>query len=423
MTDYHKTILPNGLRVITVPRKDDVAATFLVLVEAGSKYETKEVNGLSHFLEHMCFKGTAKRPRAIDIAGELDGLGAEYNAFTSQEYTGYFAKVEAHKIDQAFDIVSDLYLNPVFDPAEIEKEKGVIIEELNMYEDLPMRKINDYFMALMYGDQPAGWDVGGTKEVIRMLTKDHFVHYRGAHYLPPATAVIAAGAFDERAIIAKITETFGAMPAGAKAGKLPVREAQSAPQLLLKNKKVDQTHIMLGVRAFSAFDPRRFALEALSDILGGGMSSRLFQKVREELGAAYYVRSSVDLFTDHGFLAVNAGVDQAKLMQVIAAILHEMGRLAAEPVSAEDLARAKSHLTGTFMLGLESSDAIATFYGSAEILGEPIITPREFVEKIHAVTAEEIQAVARDIMKDDGLNMAAIGPLASDSELRANLHF
>ncbi len=423
MQAYHKTILSNGLRIITVPNPDAFTTTFLVLVQAGSKYETKDINGLSHFLEHMCFKGTTKRPHAIDIAGELDGLGAEYNAFTSQEYTGYFAKVEAHKIDQAFDIVSDLYLNPVFEAAEIEKEKGVIIEEINMYEDLPMRKINDYFMELMYGDQPAGWDVAGKKDIIRSLGKDDFVRYRGEHYLPPATIVIAAGAFDEAQIIQKIKETFGAMATGVKSGKAAVIESQTAPQVFLKTKKVDQTHLMLGVRAFPASDSRRFALEVLSDILGGGMSSSLFQKVREELGAAYYVKSSTDLFTDHGFLAVNTGIDQGKMPAVLQAILGEMSRLATELVSPHELQRAKSHIVGTMILGLEGSDAIATFYGGQEIAGEPLLTPHELVAKLEAVTAEEIQAVARDLFHDDRLNCAMIGPWENDAELRASLHF
>ena len=397
--------------------------TFLVLVEAGSKYETKEISGVSHFLEHMCFKGTKRRPKAIDIAGELDGLGAECNAFTAQEHTGYFAKVEAHKLDQALDIVSDLYLNPVFDAAEIEKEKGVVVEELNMYEDLPMRKVNELFMELLYGDQPAGWDIGGTKEVVRSLTKDQLGAYRTAHYVPQATVVVVAGAFNEAEIIKKITATFGAILVGEKSAKRAVTEYQTAPQVFVKNKKVDQTHIMLGCRAFSTFDSRRFALEVLSDILGGGMSSRLFQKVREELGAAYYVRSGVDLFTDHGFLAVNSGVDQTKILAVVKAILEEMRKLKDELVPDAELRRAKNHLVGRIILGLEASDELASFYGAQEIAGENLMSPQELVEKLEAVTAEDIRNVARDIFMDDQLNMAVIGPLASDAELRTALRF
>ena len=423
MQPYRATVLENGLRVIMIPKKDDLATTFLVLVEAGSKYETKELSGVSHFLEHMCFKGTEKRPTALAIAAELDGLGADYNAFTTQEYTGYFAKVEAHKIDAAFDIVSDLYLNPVFSAAEIEREKGVVVEELNMYEDLPMKKVNDHFMELLYGDQPAGWDVGGTKAVVRSLTKEAIAAYHGKHYLPQATVVVVAGAFDEEAMMGKIRSSFGAMPKGEKQGKLAVTESQDAPRVMLANKKVDQTHLVLGCRAFRANDPRRFALDVLSDVLGGGMSSRLFQKVREELGAAYYVRSSTDLFTDHGFLAVNAGVDQTKIFSVIGAILEEMKRLKDEPVSAEELLRAKNHLVGRIILGLEASDELASFYGAQEIDGAGLLTPQELVRKIEAVTSAEIMAVAREIFADDRLNMAVIGPLASDAELKAALHF
>ena len=418
-----KTTLKNGLRILTIPRKDDLATTFLVLVEAGSKYETKEISGLSHFLEHMCFKGTAKRPKALDIAGELDGLGAECNAFTGQEYTGYFAKVEAHKLDQALDIVSDLYLNPVFDVAEIEKEKGVVIEELNMYEDLPMRKVNDLFMELLYGDQPAGWDIGGTKEVVRSLTKEQIIAYRRAHYVPQATVVVVAGAFDEADIIKKIEAAFGTIPTGAKSGKVAVTEVQTAPQVYMKKKTIDQTHVMLGVRAFSAFDDRRFALEVLSDILGGGMSSRLFQKIREEMGAAYSVRAGADLFTDHGFLAVNAGIDQTKLMPVIAAILEEMKKLKDELVPEAELRRAKNHLVGRIILGLEASDELASFYGAQEVAGEPLMSPQELVEKLEAVTAEDIRAVAKDIFTDDRLNVAVIGPVGDEATLKAELRF
>ena len=423
MRSCTKTTLKNGLRILTIPRKDDLATTFLVLVEAGSKYETKEISGLSHFLEHMCFKVTEKRPKAIDIAGELDGLGAECNAFTAQEYTGYFAKVEAHKLDQALDIVSDLYLNPVFDIAEIEKEKGVVIEELNMYEDLPMRKVNDLFMELLYGDQPAGWDIGGTKEVVRSLTKEQLVAYRQAHYVPQATVVVVAGAFDEQDIIKKIEAAFGAIPAGAKSGKTAVTEAQTAPQVFIKKKAVDQTHIMLGCRAFSAFDERRFALEVLSDILGGGMSSRLFQKIREEMGAAYSVRAGADLFTDHGFLAINAGIDQTKIIPVITAIMKEMETLKNKLVLAAELRRAKNHLVGRIILGLEASDELASFYGAQEIAREPLMSPKELVEKLEAVTAEDVRSVARDIFMNDRLNMTVIGPVGEETELRAALRF
>ena len=423
MSSYQKTTLKNGLRIITVPQKDALATTFLVLVEAGSKYETKDISGLSHFLEHMCFKGTAKRPRAINIASELDALGAEYNAFTSQEYTGYYAKVESHKLDKALDVVADIYLNPVFNVEEIEKEKGVIIEELNMYEDLPMRKVQDVFMELMYGDQPAGWDVGGRKEVIRVLNKDNFLKYRGEHYLAQSTLIVVAGAFDEKDVLQKIEKEFSNMPQNTKGKKLVVLESQKIPALKVREKDLDQMHLVLGCRAFSLHDPRRFALDVLADVLGGGMSSRLFQRVREELGAAYYVKASADLFTDHGFCAVSAGIELSKLTLVVEAILQEMKKLSDQLVGEEELRKAKNHLIGKIILGLESSDALASYYGGQEILGESIVTPQELIEKIEAVTADQLKSLSGEIFKDEKLNLAIVGPVKEGASLEKVLHF
>ena len=195
--EYKKTILKNGLRVITVPMKDNPTVTVLVLVETGSKYETKAKNGISHFLEHMCFKGTAKRPTAQAISSELDGLGSSYNAFTSQEYTGYYAKSSANHFKKIFDVVSDIYLNSAFPAAEIEKEKGVIVEEINMYEDMPHRHVHDLFASLLYGDTPAGWNIAGTRDNVRAMKREDFVQYHQAHYVPKATTVIIAGKVSE----------------------------------------------------------------------------------------------------------------------------------------------------------------------------------------------------------------------------------
>src|SRR3989344_8490171 len=208
---FKKTILYNGLRIITAPQPDNPAVTILVLVEAGSEYETKDINGLSHFLEHLCFKGTKKRPKAIDITGELDSIGAFYNAFTSQEFTGYFAKAQAKHFDKILDVVSDIYLNSVFDPTEIDKERGVIIEEINMYEDLPMARVHYLFLELLYGDQPAGWNIVGEKEVIQALQREDFLDYRGKHYLAEKTIVVIAGNINEEETIAKVKGIFTEM--------------------------------------------------------------------------------------------------------------------------------------------------------------------------------------------------------------------
>ncbi|OGY66961.1 MAG: hypothetical protein A3I24_00580 [Candidatus Harrisonbacteria bacterium RIFCSPLOWO2_02_FULL_41_13b] len=421
--NFSKKTLKNGLRVITIPKPDSLATTVLVLVEAGSKYETKEINGLSHFLEHMCFKGTTKRPTALDIAGELDGLGAEYNAFTSQEWTGYYAKVQNEHKDKALDVISDLYLNPVFNLVEIEKEKGVVIEELNMYEDTPQRKVQDLFSECLYGDQPAGWDVGGKKEIIQKLNREDFLKYRGEHYVAKATIIVAAGAVDEKWLLPQIEKHFVGISNAPKFGKLKTQEAQEKPALLVKFKESDQTHLVLGVRAFDAFDERRYAGEVLADILGGGMSSRLFQRVREELGAAYYVNASLDLYSDHGYFAVSAGVDHKKLEIVIKAILDELMKIASNSLTDKELHRAKDHLSGRMTLGLETSDALALFYGGQEVLKREVATPEEVLKKIHFVTKENIVGLAKEIFKNSSLNMSLIGPYKDKAPLEKTLKF
>ena len=420
---FKKITLNNGVRVILVPQPSSLATTVLTLVEAGSKYETKEINGLSHFLEHMYFKGTAKRPKAIDIAGELDQMGAEYNAFTSQEWTGYFAKVQAKDAERALDIISDIYLNSIFDAAEIEKEKGVIIEELNMYEDTPMRKVHDLIMEVLYGDQPAGWDVGGRKEVVQKLTKEDFLKYRSEHYVGKATLVVVAGAIDEKKLLPKIEEYFKGISIGDKTEKNKTIEKQEKPQVLVKFKESDQTHLVLGCRAFDAFDERRFALEVLGDILGGGMSSRLFQRVREEMGAAYYVRAGADLLSDHGYFAVSAGVDHKKLKDVIKAILNELSKISKDSISEQELKRAKDHLSGSLILNLETSDELAMFYGGQDILKRSAMTPEETLAKINAVTTKDVVAVAQDIFQNDKLNLALIGPYKNADEFKEILTF
>lgn len=409
------TKLKNGLRVILIPKKESLATTVAVLVSAGSKYETKKINGLSHFLEHMCFKGTVRRPKAVDISGELDGIGAEYNAFTSQEYTSYFAKAKNEAFDEILDLVSDLYLNPTFDAKEIETERGVIIEEINMYEDLPMRKVQELFMELVYGDQPAGWSIAGTKENIKKLGREDFVSYRSKHYLPESTIVVVSGGFEEKDAAQKIEKSFSSLRAGMKEQKAKVKEAQENPEELVYFKESDQAHLVLGVRAFDIFDKRRYALHVLSDVLGGGMSSRLFQKVRGELGAAYYVYSSPDLYSDHGLLAISAGIDHLKVDEVIKSILGLCVDLKNKRVEEKELEKAKNHIIGKFLLSLETSDELAYFYGMQEVIGMKISSPDQFVKKIQSVNAEDVQNIARDVFKDSRLNLALIGPLKDKS--------
>lgn len=414
---FRKTVLENGLRIITAPQAGNLAVTLLVLVEAGSKYELKKNRGVSHFLEHMCFKGTVKRPGASKISRELDSIGASYNAFTGMEYTGYYAKAEERNFDKILDLISDVYLNPTFDEAEILKEAGVIIEEINMYEDDPPHKAAELFMEMLYGDQPAGWDIAGPKENIPKLKREDFLKYRGEHYLASATTVVVAGAFNEDDVIKKIADTFKSIHVGEKSGKVKTFEEQSKPEVRAQFKKSDQTHVVLGVRTFDIFDERRIPLEVLAHVLGGGMSSRLFERLRNELGAAYYVSAGADFYTDHGYMAVYAGIDKKKMDLVFNAILGEFKDLKENLVSKDELDKVKSHMSGAIILGLETSNHLASFYGGQEIIERHIITPEELIKKINAVSAEDIRKVARDIFKDEKLNLAIFGPIKDGEKL------
>lgn len=420
---FSKKVLPNGLRVITVPMKDNPTVTVLVLVGTGSKYETKKVNGISHFLEHMCFKGTDKRPKAIDISKELDALGSQYNAFTAQEYTGYYAKSDARHFRKIFDVVSDIYLNSTFPDAEIEKEKGVIIEEINMYEDTPARHVQDLFMELLYGDTPAGWNIAGEKENILKMKREDFVTYKKAHYVPEATVLVVAGQVKEAEVMKEVKKIFGGLAHSKKAGKVKVIEKQNKPEILVKFKETDQTHFVLGVRSFDLFHKRNAVLSVLAGVLGGGMSSRLFQKLREEMGVGYYVRAYNDTYTDHGVFQISAGVDNKRIDEVIGAVLVECKKLKEEKIDDEELEKVKEFLIGNTKLSLESSDDIANFFGGQEVLKGEVKSLDTKIAEIRKVSALDIQKMAKEIFMNKNLNLAVIGPFKDKAKFAKILKF
>lgn len=406
-----------------MPMKDNPTVTVLVLVEAGSKYETKEKNGLSHFLEHMCFKGTKKRPTAMSISHELDSVGAQYNAFTGNEYTGYYAKASARHSSLIVDIVSDIYLNSTLPETEMEREKGVIIEEINMYNDLPQKKVQDSFIKLLYGDQPAGWDIAGTKENVAKMKRADFIAYREKFYTAPETLVVIAGNFNEAAMSVLIEKYFGGVSSKKGGEKLKVIEEQEKPAILIEPKETDQTHFIIGVRAWSAYDERNSALKVLAGVLGGGMSSRLFEKMRNKLGICYYISAGADFFTDHGLFAVSAGVKNDRLNEAVREVIAELTTLRKKLVSAKELAKVKEYLIGNMYLGLESSDSLADFYGFQEIIKKPIRQAEEVAAEINAVTAKQVQSVAKEIFADKGLNLALIGPTKEQEKLKSVLTF
>lgn len=416
--NYKKKVLKNGLRIMVVPIKDAPSVTVMSLVEAGSKYEDKQNNGISHFLEHMCFKGTKKRTSAGDIAKEFDAMGAQNNAFTGPEMTGYWGKAHKKHTDDMLEIIADMYLNPTFPEKDLEIEKGVIIEEINMYEDLPRIMAGEIFDGLLYGDQPAGWSVAGTRENVRRFNRDDFVNYRNKHYVATATTIIVAGDIDEKNIFKKVEKYFADISTGKKSPKKKVVEKQIVPQIKLKYKETDQTHLVLGFRAFNIYDKKLPILDLLSTVLGRGMSSRLFQKMRDQLGICYYVKSDAIGLTDHGYLAVSAGVDSNRVEEGINGILEEVKKIRDEKIPADELRKAKDLAIGRMYLGLESSDALANFYGIQEILHEKIKTAKEIKKEIEKITANDIQKVAKEIIQNKRLNLAIVGKYKDEERFK-----
>lgn len=407
---YKKTTLKNGLRIITIPMKNTKTVTVLVVVGAGSKYERKETKGLSHFLEHMFFKGTQKRPTTLKVAETLDKIGGAYNAFTGKEFTGFWAKVEKSHLDLALDWVSDIFLNSKLEAREIKREKGVIIEEINMYLDMPMKYIEDLFEKLLYGDQPAGWMLAGEKENILKLQRKHFIEYLKNHYSALNTIVCLAGNFNQREINEKIKKYFKKITKAPPQPKLKVIEIQVQPRILIHFKKTDQTHLCLGARGYNLSQPQMYVQELIAVILGGSMSSRLWISIRERKGLAYYVRTSSELYTDSGYLVTQAGIPHKNVNQVISLILREYKNIRQNKVPKVELKKAKDYLKGNLTLSLELSDAQASFYTGQELLTGKILTPKEKFARIDKVTVNDIQKAAKEIFQPEKLNLALIGP-------------
>lgn len=423
MQKIKKKIYKNGLRVVTIPMKDNPTVTVLVLVGTGSDYEVKDLNGISHFLEHMCFKGTTKRPTIKIISHELDALGCQYNAFTGNEYTGYYAKGDPKNFKQIFDIVSDIYLNSTFPEVEMEKEKGVIIEEMNMYEDIPQRHVQDMFQEVLYGDQPSGWNIVGTKDNINKMKRSNFVEYKKAHYVAENTVVVVSGNITNEEVYKEVDRYFKDVPVNKSGKKQKTEDIQSEPKVLLQHKNTDQTHFVLGVRTFSLKDKRNTILSLLSGVLGAGMSSRLFNKLREEMGVAYYVTSYNQPFIDHGSFQISAGVSNTRIEEVIKEILKECNLLIKEKVNDRELNKVKSLIIGNTKMSLEATDDIANFYGSQELMRKEIKTLEEKIKDINKVTPNDIQRMAKIIFKDKNLNLAIIGPYKDGERFKKILKF
>ena len=429
--NYKLHKLSNGLRVITSPIKGTQTATVLIMVATGSKFEDRKINGISHFLEHMFFKGTKKRATAKDIANAFDSIGSENNAFTTKEYTGYWVKVGIKNLETAMEIISDMLKNSKFEVQEIEREKGVIIEELNMYQDNPIMHIDDVFEEVLYGDSPAGWEIIGTKKSIAGLSRADFLNYVGSQYGAENMIVSVAGNIDEKRIYRLLEKYFNGVGGAKPKGKEKVTEAQTAPKIQINYKKTDQAHLMLGVRAFASGEKTETAERLLGIILGGSMSSRLFTELRERRGLAYYVRAHSEFYTDSGYLAAQAGLQVEKIEESIEIILAEFKKLTRETVKPQELKRIKDLIKGRMAIQFESSDSIASWYGRQAIMalekgkanGGPeykkyVLTPAQYFKEVDKVRAGEIRDLARQIFKNKALNLAIIGPYKNEAKFK-----
>lgn len=420
--DFQKTTLNNGLRVITAAMPSMESATVEVFVGAGTKHEKEKANGLAHFLEHMVFKGTKKYPTAQAISSLIDGIGGEINAHTGKEDTAYYIKAWDKHLDLAFSMLSEFIKHPLLEEKEIEKEKGVILEEIAMYEDLPMQKAPQVFEELLYGDS-LGWDILGKKETVSRITQKDFIDYRKAFYRPANMVVAVAGRFDKDKVLKMAEEAFGEIRFRVSGSGLPIDRSTDTrypvpenlnptgkPKLKVINKKTEQAHIVLGVRGNPLGHPDRYKEAVLATILGGGMSSRLFSEIREKRGLAYYVKSYVEHFQDRGYFASRSGVKLEKVEEAVKIILEQYAKSKTQnDVKEKELAKAKEYLKGRIALSLEDTHSVAEFFGDQEILERKIETPKEIMEGIDRVGLEGVNKVASELFQNSRLNLAIIG--------------
>lgn len=432
--NYHKDTLSNGLRLVTVPMSSVKSATVLILVGTGSRYERRDNNGISHFLEHMVYKGTKRRPNPIDIPSEIEGIGGAWNAFTAKDHTGFYIKAANTHLEHIFDILADVLQHSLLKEEEIEKEKGVIVEEIHMYEDTPMQKVSEVYDELLYGDVPMGWDIAGTPELVRSFNRKNFVDYWTKQYVPRNMVVAVTGGIEnvtmkqfsndtKKGSVKNLAEKYLGKWEGMESDKFDkVKILQSGARVKIKSKKTEQAHMCLGVPAYPLGHRDKYNVAVLTAILGGGASSRLFDEIREKRGLAYYCRAGSDQYPDVGSFVTQSGVVLSKIEEAIKVILEQFHLLAQNkrPVKKDELERAKELLKGHLILSLEDSRNVAGSYGTDELIEGKIRTEEEVIKKIDGVKAEDVVRVAKDLFKSDKLNLAVIGPY-EDGEKFKNL--
>jgi len=411
---YNKVVLDNGLRVVTstMPHSRSVGIAFLV--GAGSCYENQAEAGISHFIEHLCFKGTQRRPTAKEVSQAIEGVGGIINGSTDKEATVFWCKVASSHFSIALDVLSDLLLNSRFDAEDMEKERQVIIEEINMNLDLPQHRVNMLIDELLWPEQPLGREVAGDKETVASVTRGQILDYIARRYLPNNIVVSIAGDIQHRQTMSQIEPLLGKWPAGKLSSGYTTDDKQMEPRLRIESKDSEQAHLCLAVHGFSRFHPQRFALDLLNTVLGGGMSSRLFTEIREHKALAYDIHSYVEHFLNSGSFTIYAGVDPEKLETAIVAILEELPKLK-QGITANELTRAKELSKGRLQLQLEDSQNMALWLGSQELLMQQILDIDEIISIVDAITINDLKQVAEKLLASEKLNLAIVGPVKGEA--------
>lgn len=413
---YQKTTLTNGLRLLTAPLPHTRSASVCIFIGTGSRYETASEAGVSHFIEHMLFKGTQRRPAAREISEAIEGVGGILNGGTDKELTVYWAKVPANYFWRALDVLSDMILNPRFDPEETDKERRVICEEINLSQDTPSQLVNMLIDEVLWPGHQLGRDIAGSQEMVTAMTLTAMLDYRKQQYHPANAVVTVAGSVGHDEAVSAITEMLGGWEGHQSPRDFAPFTPTKADRLRLVTRKTEQAHICLALPGLSLTDPRRFVLQMANIVLGEGMSSRLFAEIREKLGLAYSINSYLDHFQDSGALTVYAGVDKKNLETAISAIREQLHRLR-EPIPEDELNRAREFAKGRLLLRLEDSRSVASWLGGQEVLTGKIITPDELIAIIDAITSDDIVRLANELINDNELRLSVVGPVRSEAKL------
>lgn len=418
---HKKTTLDNGLRIVTASIPHVHSVSIGVIVGAGSRYERQGQSGISHFIEHLCFKGAEKRRTSKDISEAIEGVGGVLNGGTDKELTIYWCKVAQPHFPIAIDVLADMLSHSRFEPEEIEKERQVITEEINMSFDSPQYRVDLLLDEVMWPRQPLGRDVAGTKESVARITRRDMLKYLHRQYVANNAVVSVAGDIAHREIVAGLEKGFGQWRQDARQEWVPANGQQRRPRLKVEERDTEQAHLCLAVPGLSLRDPDRFALDLLSAMLGEGMSSRLFLEIREKKGLAYAISSCVDHFLDAGALTVYAGVDPRQVPATVTAILAELDRMK-DGIPEPELRKTKEYCKGRMLLRMEDTRSVSSWLGGQEFLLGNILTIEQVIARIDAISASDIMRIARQIFQGDKLNLAVVGPV-DEASLAGLLHF